>query len=67
MEPIDESFAAENPEASGEGLPGWDRVPDFAERQETLRRANEALERARTLLAHVNRLESPEIKRPAKE
>jgi hypothetical protein len=67
MEPMDESFEAENPEVGGEGLPGWDRVPDFAERQETLRRANEALERARMLLKRVNHLENTRVKNPAME
>jgi hypothetical protein len=32
-------------------------VPNFAERRETLRRANEALIRARELLEKINRLE----------
>ncbi len=33
-------------------------LPDLAERQATLRRANEALERARVLLERVRRLET---------
>lgn len=38
-------------------------LPDLAERQETLRRANEALERARVLLQAVNRLERGKLRR----
>ncbi len=62
MEPIDESYEAVNHEDNGEGLAPMDRVPDLAERQETLKLANEALVRARMLLEHVNRLERPGVK-----
>ena len=37
----------------------FDFLPDLAERQATLRRANLALERARALLAQVTRLDVP--------
>jgi hypothetical protein len=67
MEPVDESFEAENHEDASEEPAPIDWVPDLAERQETLKRANEALERARTLLEHVNHLERSKIKNPAIE
>jgi hypothetical protein len=36
-------------------------LPDPAERQETVKRANQALKRARTLLEHIDQLEHGKI------
>jgi hypothetical protein len=51
VEKDDFRLMGEEPLRDGEGFAD---LPDLVERQETLKLANEALRRARTLLAHLN-------------
>jgi hypothetical protein len=55
-----DDFRLMDEEPLPEGGLDFTDLPDLAERQATLNRANEALRRARTLLAHLNQL-NPEI------
>lgn len=59
MEPIDAPFeSTDEGDPSAEVTPdAW--VPNLSERRETLRLANEAIERARELLERIKRIESP--------